>query len=227
MSAKSTQVEEAGTAGFLDAEAAAHQLVEALASLEVDVKGYRSAVAEMQSSAAEMGRVGEATVRLTSGLTDVGKRAAEALDVLVKIGGPEILAQLAKLTEAQQEHAKGIQELQELIRHTGSEMERLRASAQAAADSGEQNRLAIATVESEVASSRNALDDKLTELAADARSAVAAQAAVLKELSVAVSESEQRRLSEQARARSVALWSAGLAAAAALLSGIAVIQLLS
>ncbi len=220
MSANKTQVEAAGATEFLDAEAAARELADALASLKVDVKGYRSA-------AAEMGSVAEATVRLASGLEDVGSRAAEALDLLVKIGGPEIMAQLAKLAEVQEEHTKHVQELQGLVRHNGSEMERVRASAQASADSGEQNRLAIANVEDEVVSSRNALGDRLTELASDTKSSASEQTALLKGLSVAVSENEQRRASEQAQTRAVALWSAGLAAVAALMSGIAVIQLLS
>ena len=221
------QAEEVAAAGFLDAEAAANELVEALASLEVDVKGYRTAAAEMRSAAADMGSVAEATVRLAGGLADVGSRAAAALDVLVKIGGPEILAQLAKMTEAQEGHTKHIHELQELVRHNASEMERVRASAQAAADSGEQNRLAIAKVESDVASSHSTLEDKLIEVARDAKSSAAEQASALKELSLLVSENEQRRASEQARAHAVAIWTAGLAAAAALVSGIAVIQLLS
>lgn len=219
MSANSMQPEGVSATEFLDAEETAHRLVEALSSLETDVKGYRSA-------AAEIGGVAEATVRLATGLEDVGSRAAEALDVLVKVGGPEILAQLAKLAEVQQEHAQRIQELQELIRHNSSEMERVRASAQAAADSGEQNRLAITKVEDEVVSSRTALESRLTELITDVTAAAAEHAALLQELSVAVSENEQRRASEQARAQLAALWCAGLAAAAALLSGIAVIQLL-
>lgn len=219
-----THSEEATAAEFLDAEAAARELAEALRNLDVDVRGYRSAAAEMASAAGEMGRVAEATVQLASRLEDVGGRTAEALDVLVKIGGPEILAQLAQLTSAQQEHKKSIEELQNLIRHTGSEMERLRASAQAAADSGEQNRLSIANVGDEVASSKKALADMLAESAHDAKSSAVEHGSLLKELSVLVSDHEQRRASEQARTHSMALWAAGLAAAAALLSAIAVVQ---
>lgn len=226
MSDHNTQAGEAPATEFLDAEAAAHELAEALASLEVDVKGYRNAADEMGSAAARMGNVAEATVQLASGLEHVGSRAAEALDVLIKIGGPEILAQLEKLTESQQEHTKSVEALQGLIRHTGSEMERLRASAQAAADSAEQNRLAIAKVEEEVISSRRGMGDTLAEHASHLKSAAAELTALLNGISATLDENEQRRAAEQVRTRSIVLWSAGLAAAAALMSGIAVIQLL-
>lgn len=121
---------------FLDVEEAASRLTDALASLEVDVKGYRKATTDLTN-------VSEATVRLVTGLEEVGRKSSEALDVLVNIGGPHISKQLEVIEEKYTEVAGQIVELQRLERHNGSEIERVRASSQAAADISERNRISL------------------------------------------------------------------------------------
>lgn len=87
MSDKSMRDEE-----FLDVEDSARQLAEALRQLGASVEGYREA-------SKEIGGVTQATARLAEGIEQVGARSAEALDVLIAMGGPQIANRLDALAD--------------------------------------------------------------------------------------------------------------------------------
>jgi hypothetical protein len=85
-----TQATDDRTNGFLDVEEVARGLAARLSRLDEEANRYAAAAANLDAAA-------QATRDLTTAIREVGEGAAEALDVVASVGGPEIIDRLAAL----------------------------------------------------------------------------------------------------------------------------------
>ena len=97
------------TEAFLESEQLARALAESLQELKVNATGYREAAGEISGVTA-------ATKRLAEGINKVGELSAEALDVIVKMGGPQIARRLDALDERMAVLESRIREVAEIGR---------------------------------------------------------------------------------------------------------------
>lgn len=100
------------TTGFLDAEETAQKLVEALSRLQTEATSYGTSAKKLNDVKLELLNLIEST---KNGV----ERSQDIIKLLGEIGGPEIIARLAKLAEESKtlraEQIKGLGKLKNLI----------------------------------------------------------------------------------------------------------------